>query len=333
MQKKKKGFHARKLGISTASTGLIVAVCLCLAGCGRQLARIESNQLRLQRMAQANTQQITDKMACMEHNQFGMQRMVQTNAEQIADNSARIEQSQLGLQRVETNTKQIAGNLARIQQSQLGLQAHIKDLQDSSQKEASNVIATLQQGQTKLQGMMRDSNKQLRADIAQVDKNQRGLQGEIENLLQDVQTVAAATRTVEQNQRGSQAQIKHLLQNIQTVAVATNTAEQHLLQLQESLLSSTRDLTSIIDLIGQKQLKFEERLQSDVLATADTVSAIQRDQAKLQGQIADVQNSTKALNSIMADLDRLKALLSTRLSEISAAATLETGASAPESEE
>jgi len=128
-------------------------------------------------------------------------------------------------------------------------------------------------------------------------------------------------------------QIGHLQQNIQTAAAATNTAEQHLLQLQESLLSSTRDLTSIIDLIGQKQLKFEERLHNDVLATADTVSAIQRDQAKLQGQIEDVQNSTKAISNIMADLDRLKALLSTRLSEISAAASTEAQPSAPQGEE
>jgi chromosome segregation ATPase len=305
----KKGFDAKRLVMQAASTGLIIMVGLGLSGCGKQMARIESNQLRLQRMAQANTQQITDKLTCMEQNQFGLQRMVQTNAEQIA------------------------GNVARIEQSQFGLQARIKDVQNSAQEGTSNIMAAFEQGQTKLRATVQDSNRQLRADIAAVDKNQRALQGQIGDLQQNVQTLAAATGTVEEGQRGLHGQIGHLQQNIQTVAAATNAAEQHLLQLQESLLNSTRDLTSIIDLIGQKQLKFEERLQNDVLATADTVIAIQRDQAKLQGQIEDVQNSAKAINNIMADLDRLKALLSARLSEISAAATTEAKPSAPQGEE
>jgi chromosome segregation ATPase len=306
---KKKGLNVTRLVVRTASTGLIMAFGLGPAGCAKQMARIESNQLRLQRMAQANTQQITDKMACIEHNQFGLQKMAQTNAEQIAD------------------------NLARIEQSQVGLQACIEEVQNNTVTEASNIMAALKEGQMKLRTTVQDTHKQLRADIAVVDKNQRGLQDQIEHLQQNVQTVAAATRTIEQNQRGSQGQIEHLQQNIQTIAAATRTVEQSLLQLQESLLNSTRDLASIIDLIGQEQLKFEERLQNDVRATADTVSAIHQNQAKLQGQIADVQTTTKALSNIAADLDRLKTLLSDRLSEISAAATLQTEPSGSQIEE
>ena len=128
--KSRKRFDARKHFIRIALAALIMATSLVLTGCGRQVARMEEHQLRLQRL----------------------QRLSETNAEQMARSLARLEEDlkklHVALASVQAGNSRGATNIATAQQGQIKLQ---ETLRQNSQQ-LSNNIAAVGQDQRRLQG-------------------------------------------------------------------------------------------------------------------------------------------------------------------------------------
>jgi hypothetical protein len=79
------------------------------------------------------------------------------------------------------------------------------------------------------------------------------------------------------------------------------------LKLQEVLQSNIRELVSVMDLGDREQLKFQEKIQKDLLAFDNSISAVKISQEKLQSQIEDVQNSAEIMsNELPAAIKQLR---------------------------
>jgi uncharacterized protein (UPF0218 family) len=62
-----------------------------------------------------------------------------------------------------------------------------------------------------------------------------------------------------------------------------------------------------MDLNDQEQLKFREKIQKDLLAFDNSISAVKLSQEKMQNQIQDVKNSAEAISSeLPAAIEQLR---------------------------
>ena len=297
---KKKGFDMKGLIIRAALVVVTVAIIPGLTGCGKQMARIEESQLKLQTMVEANAQQIATIVDYTKQNQHQLQtavaaiKDVQSGTKKVSADIINLENEQLALQEmVQNNNRQLDDNVAAIEQNQQQLQARIGDVQSGTKKVDADIIA-LGNEQITLQEMVQSNSRQLSDNVAAIEQKQYERQGRIEGVQK----------------------------NIQKLANSINVLENNLLKLQEIFQSSTQDLFSIMDIADREQLKFEERIQKHLQALTDSLSAIEQSQAQLQNKIVDVQNSTGVISkNVTAIPEQLEAeLFHTGPAQISALA-------------
>lgn len=203
---------------------------------------------------------------------------------------ARMEENQLKLQQmVQENTEQLIWNMEQIGENRSRMYAALEQMQADFEKRA-NSRADFEKEQLKLQQTLQENTQQSLRDLTTVEQNQRGLHNKIE----DVKT------------------------NTEKIAAATGVFEQNMLDLQTRLEGSTQDLTTLIEAAGQRQVKFEEKIQTNIQMITDTLNAVKQKQDKLQDQIADVKNNTEVMRSNMiTTLEQLKAALAQIRSQIS----------------
>ena len=353
MMEKKKGFDMKGLIIRAALVVVTVAIVPGLTGCGKQMARIEESQLKLQTMVEANAQQIAAIVDYTKQNQHQLQtavaaiKDVQSGTKKVSADIINLENEQLALQEmVQNNNRQLDDNVAAIEQNQQQLQARIGDIQNGTKKVAADII-TLGNEQITLQEMVQSNSRQLTDNAAAIEQNQQQLQARIGDVQNDTKKVTADIITlgneqitlqemvqsnsrqladnaaaIEQKQYERQGRIEGVQKNIQKLANSINVLENNLLKLQEIFQSSTQDLFSIMDIADREQLKFEERIQKHLQALTDSLSAIEQSQAQLQNKIVDVQNSTGVISkNVTAIPEQLEAeLFHTGPAQISALA-------------
>ena len=80
----KRNLPVRKPVTRVVLTVAIIAIGLSLAGCGRQMARIDENQLKLHTMVEANARQIADIAVRLEQNQQELHAVVKNVQNDVA---------------------------------------------------------------------------------------------------------------------------------------------------------------------------------------------------------------------------------------------------------
>jgi len=284
--KMEKGFDVKGPFIRTILLVVIIAIGFSLAGCNEEMARIENKQ-------------------------FDLQAMVESNAQQIAALGTRIEQNQqelqAGIEQMQNDIRNVAANTAAVSEEQVKLQ----ETMQNSDRQTTDKIALLEQNQTELQAgidEVRDDSKNVAADMAAditaVTDEQTRLYETVQSNSRDFTSNMAV---IEQNQQQWQGKVEEIQQNFQVVTTTITTLADDLLKLQEVLQSNIRELVGVMDLGGQEQLKFQEKIQKDLLVFNDSISAIKLSQDKLLSQIEDVQNSAEIMSSeLPAAIERLR---------------------------
>ncbi len=205
---------------------------------------------------------------------------------------ASIEQNQFELQKlIQADTHLMTDNMKRIEDSQSQLHVAMEDVQDTNKKQTNDVIAAIGQEHAALQDLLQLQRQRLTNSIAGIERSQRALQNGVESLNVNIQRV-------------DESVVGH---------------EQNLIKLQESLQNNKKDLANIIDVIGQRQLRFEERIQNNIQAAmVDTLKDVRQNQAGLQEQIAAMQDKNQVNNSKIIDtLEQMKATLSQIRAQVS----------------
>jgi predicted nucleic acid-binding Zn-ribbon protein len=197
---------------------------------------------------------------------------------------ARIEQNQIELQQLfQLNTQLMTDNMKRIENNYSQLHVTVEDVQNGNKKQTNDIIAAIGQEQAALQDTLQIHHQRLNNSIVGLERNQSVLQGGIEGLNTSVSQVNEST-------------VDH---------------EKNLMQLQQSLQNNNKEMANIMDVIGQRQLRSEERIQGNIQSIVDTLKDVQQSQAAVQEQITSMQNRSEQNNSkIIAALEQMKATLS-----------------------
>lgn len=248
---------------------------------------------------------------------------------------SRMEDNQLELQRMmEADAKQIVGGLARVEENQSTLHGAIDQVQAEAKKGTAGV-ASLEQGQARLQTAIKDTQavtRQSVQDVATVREEQKAFRAALAEALQaGKDDWSAQIGKIAGGQRQLADRITAVQGSIDTVASRTEGLQQNMSALRETVQSGTENMANVIDIVGQKQLKFEEKILIDIRAIAGVVNAIEQKQAMLQSQVGDVQSNTQAMrDSMIAVLKQLRSELSRISSELGSATGTEEGGSAAE---
>src|SRR4030042_2277415 len=112
----RKEFNKRAFVAGAVLAVLVAVVGLSLAGCGKQMARIEENQLKVQALVELNAQQIGDVARRIEENQQALENAignVRDSAQKLASDLASVAGEHTKLQKmVQDNNRQIADKIA-----------------------------------------------------------------------------------------------------------------------------------------------------------------------------------------------------------------------------
>jgi DNA repair exonuclease SbcCD ATPase subunit len=273
---REKGFDVKKPVLRTILVVVMIAIGFSLAGCNEEMARIQNKQLELQAMVEANAQQIAAIGERIEQNQQELQagmEQVQNDIRNVAANTAAVNEKQVKLQETVRNSGRLTTDkIALLEQNQTELQTGIQEVRDNSQNVAADMaadITTVKDEQTRLYETVQSNSRDFTNNLA----------------------------VLEQNQQQWQVKVEELQQNFQVVTTRITAVADDLLKLQEVLQSNIRELVSAMDLNDQEQLKFREKIQKDLLAFDNSISAVKLSQEKMQNQIQDVKSSAEAISS------------------------------------
>jgi len=318
---------------------LAATVSLSLAGCGKQMARIEENQLKVQALVELNAQQIGDVARRIEENQQALQNAignVRDSAQKLASDLASVAGEHAKLQKmVRDNNLQMTDKIAMMEQRQQNLQAGIEDVRSGTVQVAADIVG-LGDKQAKLEQMIEANSRTLVSKVQAMEQDQARLQAEIKNvqvstkqLAADLTAVAEArarleemvrsdrrqtdekTAAIEQNQSSQQTEIETVKSNVRKVAASVDALEQNLLKLKEILQNDTRNLADIVQVIGQQQIEFEGKVERDIRGLAESMSAVEQNKAEFRRQIEEVQSNAQAMiSNLTTALEQLKARVS-----------------------
>jgi chromosome segregation ATPase len=273
-------------------TVVIVAVGLTVAGCGNQMARIDEGQLRLQTMVEANAQQIADIAARLEQNQQELHAVigtVQNDVAKVAFDVAAVAEAQVKLHdtqmqlhdTVQNSNRQVTGKIASLEQNQRDMSASlgraIAGVQSETRKVAADLTAVTAE-QARLFETVRENNEQLTNKVA----------------------------VIEQAQQQRQDTIGGMQDNIRAVAASITALGEDVLRLQEILQNNIRELVSIADITGQKQIEFQDSIKKDLLTLDESLASIRQNQSNLESRIEQMQNNGPDLSDVPAALDQLR---------------------------
>lgn len=297
---------------------LIMVISLVLAGGCKQLSRIEDNQLELHRALAASVKHLATSLVRVEENQSKMSAAIEqleTGANRTANNLTALGADQTKLhteiEQVRASTDRGVKNVAALGAGQDKLYAAIENVQAGTNQNAARLAAARDEQkifQAALGEALQGSKDERSASIAKIEAGQGALQGGIADLKSDVKKVSGSADGLRQDM----AQLRSTLGGLQ---------------------AGTENVASIIDIVGQKQLKFEEKILTDIRAIGGAVDAIQQRQAKLAEQVGGVQNNTDQMReSMIAVLKQLRSELSRISSGLGSAKPGETGASVSEAQ-
>ncbi len=135
--KSKSILDAKGPAVRGALGAVIVAMSLILAGCGKQLAGIEQNQLKLQAMVAHNAHQIGCIAPHIGQNQQELcseNTAIENNARLVAADMAAVADAQMKMQQtLQTNGQNLTNTPAMVEQHQRNLRVEIRDVQSSTQ--------------------------------------------------------------------------------------------------------------------------------------------------------------------------------------------------------
>ncbi len=154
---KQEGIGNKGFVVRIALALVVAVVSFGLAGCGKQMARIEENQLRLQALVEMNAEQVGEVAQRIEQNQQSLRAAIENvrnSTQQLATDIASVAGEHTRLQEiVQGNNVEMSDKIAVMEQRQQNLQTGIEDLQSGTLALASD-IAGLGGNQTKLEDII-----------------------------------------------------------------------------------------------------------------------------------------------------------------------------------
>lgn len=214
---RRKRFDAKRHCIRITLAALTIATGLGLTGCCKRFARIEENQIKLQRLSETNAKQAARNLGRLEENQKRLHVAiadVQAGTKTGVTNIAAVKEEQMRLRETLNNTtRQLAQNIAAVERNQQGLKGGIERVQSGVQKVTNGTDALLQ-NMLELLEALQNNNQNLANTMNLVGQKQLKFE---EGILNNIQAIAGAVKAIEQQQGQMQGQIGDLRNDTQGV--------------------------------------------------------------------------------------------------------------------
>ena len=296
------------------------------------LSAVSQEQARLYETIEVQNQQLNQKIAVINDQQSNLQAGIENAANEtvkVAADLAALDDKQKNLHiTTQENIQQVAKDVIVMQNNQTKLQAGIQKVQDRT-NEVAVTLENADQKQMELSEVVHNNNLLLNETIEAAKQNQGQLQAGIANLQIETNQAAANISVVndeqknlkeivqnnnqqlidkvvevQQNQQQWQQTFNQIQERIQEVTANISVLENNLSELQNVLKNNIGELQIALNTTNQEQQQFQEKVQSEFLNLADTVSVIKQSQADLQKQIEEIRFSTEGINTYVPTVFR-----------------------------
>ena len=296
------------------------------------LSAVSQEQARLYETIEVQNQQLNQKIAVINDQQSNLQAGIENAANEtvkVAADLAALDDKQKNLHiTTQENIQQVAKDVIVMQNNQTKLQAGIQKVQDRT-NEVAVTLENADQKQMELSEVVHNNNLLLNETIEAAKQNQEQLQAGIANLQIETNQAAANISVVndeqknlkeivqnnnqqlidkvvevQQNQQQWQQTFNQIQERIQEVTANISVLENNLSELQNVLKNNIGELQIALNTTNQEQQQFQEKVQSEFLNLADTVSVIKQSQADLQKQIEEIRFSTEGINTYVPTVFR-----------------------------
>jgi len=263
---------------------LTAAVSLSLAGCGKQMARIEENQLKVQALVELNAQQIGDVARRIEENQQALQNAignVRDSAQKLASDLASVAREHTNLQKlVQDNNLQIADKMAAVEQKQQNLQAGIEDVRNGTVQVAADIVG-LSDKQTRLEQMIEANSRTLVSKVAaSVDALEQNLVKLRETLQNDTRNLADIVQVIGQQQIEFEGKVERDIRGLaeSMSAVEQNRAEfrKQIEEVQSNTQAMISNLTTALEQLKARVSQTGPLESTESAETAVSVSEVKK---------------------------------------------------------
>jgi len=293
----------------------LLATALTTSGCGKQMARMETNQVRLQAMIMANARQLAT-VSSQVH--AGHTEVNQTLA-QIDQKADGINAEVLTVQNKQTQLREtiVAGN-KQINRKTAQLeanQAHLKDgvAQVGNIAQSTNVaVGAVAKDQATLHRMVQSNKQELADSLTAVAQNQQRTHTGIDQLQEADRSLASQITGVSQQQEAMQKYARD--SNRQVVDHLTALGNEQT-ALHNSFQNNTQTLADKLAILEQHQFDVQsiiDRVANTTTKTAGDITTLTATQSAMrQTQGTHYENLTGQLAGVARDQGALQASLGT----------------------
>jgi len=297
-----KQLDARRPVIIAVLFATLLAVALTTSGCGKQMARMESNQVKLQAMIMANARQLATVSSQVHTGQNEVNRtlaQIDHKADGINSEVLTVQNSQAQLREtIVAGNEQINRKIAKLETNQ----AHLKDgvAQVGNIAQSTNVaVGAVAKDQATLHRMVQANKQELADGITAVAKDQQRTHAGIDQLQAADRSLAGQITGVAQQQdtmqKLAQDNNRQLVENLTSLGTQQTA-------LHDSLRNNTQTLTAKLAILEQYELDIQsviDRVANTTDRTADNITTLASTQSEMrQTQATHYENLTDRLTSV-----------------------------------
>ena len=314
---KRKEMDARRPVIITILFVALAATALTATGCGKQMARMEDNQIKLQAMIMANARQLatvssqvhvgqnetSQSLAKIEQKADGINTQVRT----VQDNQTQLRKT------ITAGNEQINRKIAKLEANQAHIEDGIAQVGNIAQS-TNTAVGAVAKDQATLHRMVQSNKQDLADKIAAVAQDQQRTHAGIDQLQAADRTLAGQITGVAQQQEAMQTLARDNNRQLVGRLTALDSGQT---ALQNSLASNAQTLADKLVILEQHQNDIQsviDRVATTTTATAGDVTTLATTQAQMQqtqgsryenltGQIAGVARNQQALQTGIDTLD------------------------------
>jgi chromosome segregation ATPase len=295
----------------------LLAVALATGGCGKQMARMEDNQVRLQAMVMANARQLASVSSQVHTGQSEVNRTlakIDKKADGINSEVLTVQNTQTQLREtMVSGNRQINRKIAQLESNQAFLKDGVAQVANIAQN--TNVaVGAVAKDQATLHRMVQSHKTELDDSIAAVAKNQQRTHTGIDQLQAADRSLAGQISGVADQQDVLQ---RLALDNTQQLVGHLTTLGIEQTALHNSLKNGTQTLADKLAILDQHQLDVQsviDRVANTTSATADDITSLAATQSEMQqtqgvryenltGQLATAAQNQRSLQAGIGTLD------------------------------
>ncbi len=287
-----KGVEIKRLATHGAYLLVAVALLLVVGGCGKQLTRMEENQVKLQAMVAANARELATLSSQIHTGQGKLEAGIQDldgDGQEIATQVQTVREDQRKLQQtVVAGNQAIEAKATQLQEGQQSLHGRVAQVGEVAAQTASDLTALSRQHNAlheKVQANQRELNGRMGAVVSNQESIQAGitrLQQMDAGLAQDIASAAG-----KQDAFAAQVQDNHrqVAECLTTLAAGQERFTNDLLTVRDDLQHRTQavaDKLNILELHQQNHQAGIDRLFATANQMASTISTMAAAQTAMQ---------------------------------------------------